>query len=85
MTDFIFKTLAQVKRVITVIVGFTLLLIGVAMIFLPGPAVVVVPLALTILASEFYWARKLLKIAKERLTPNSRKQSNPEKENKPDA
>jgi uncharacterized protein (TIGR02611 family) len=55
-----YKTLKQIRRIIVAIVGFTLLLIGVAMLVLPGPAIVVIPLALAILATEFIWAKKLL-------------------------
>jgi hypothetical protein len=36
------------------------LVAGVAMIVLPGPAVLVIPLGFAILATEFPWARKLL-------------------------
>jgi hypothetical protein len=36
------------------------LAIGIAMIVLPGPAIVVIPLGLGILATEFVWARSLL-------------------------
>ncbi|RMG67971.1 MAG: hypothetical protein D6710_10755, partial [Nitrospirae bacterium] len=35
--------------------------VGIALIVLPGPATVVIPAALAILATEFVWARKLLK------------------------
>jgi len=52
------------RRVIVAVIGFTVLLIGVAMIILPGPAVVVIPLGLAILATEFVWARRILKKAK---------------------
>jgi len=52
------------RRLIVAIIGFTVLLIGVAMILLPGPAVVVIPLGLAILGTEFVWARRLLKKAK---------------------
>ena len=37
------------------------------MIVLPGPAVVIIPVGLTILATEFIWARKLLHAVKERI------------------
>jgi uncharacterized protein (TIGR02611 family) len=47
--------------------GFTVLIVGVAMIVLPGPAVVVIPLGLAILATEFIWARTLLTTVKERV------------------
>ena len=49
------------------IFGFTVLIIGIAMIVLPGPAFIVIPLGLAILASEFLWARKLLKKLKNAL------------------
>jgi len=49
------------------VAGFTVLIIGVAMIVLPGPAVVVIPLGLLILATEFIWARTLLTTVKERV------------------
>jgi uncharacterized protein (TIGR02611 family) len=52
------------RRILVGIIGFTVLLIGVAMIVLPGPAVVVIPLGLAILATEFVWAESLLKKAK---------------------
>ena len=42
------------------IIGMLVLLVGIAMIFLPGPAVVVIPAGLAILATEFEWAQNLL-------------------------
>ena len=39
---------------------------GIAMLALPGPAVVVIPLGLGILALEFAWARHWLRRMKER-------------------
>ena len=35
-----------------------MVLLGIAMIALPGPAVVVIPAGLAILATEFLWARR---------------------------
>ncbi|MGQ0761025.1 MAG: PGPGW domain-containing protein [Acidobacteriota bacterium] len=52
------------KRVVIAIVGFTVLLVGVAMIILPGPAFIIIPLGLAILATEFVWAERLLTKAK---------------------
>jgi len=52
------------RRVIVAVIGFTVLLIGIAMVVLPGPALVVIPLGLGILATEFVWARRVLKKAK---------------------
>jgi tellurite resistance protein TerC len=63
----VFRTLGQAKRLIVIVIGFTVLAAGVAMIVLPGPAVVVIPVGLAILATEFIWARKLLVTVKERI------------------
>jgi uncharacterized protein (TIGR02611 family) len=52
------------RRAIVGVIGFTVLLIGIAMIVLPGPAFLVIPLGLAILATEFVWAEVLLKKAK---------------------
>ncbi len=60
ISDVTIKTLKQAKRVVRIVVGFTVLLIGLALTVLPGPAFVVIPLGLVILAGEFVWARRLL-------------------------
>jgi tellurite resistance protein TerC len=67
MRNIIIKTQKQAKRLITIVVGFTVLLLGVAMILLPGPAFIMIPLGLGILATEFVWARTLLNKFKEKL------------------
>ena len=48
------------KRIGVAILGGTITLIGLAMIVLPGPAIVVFPIGLSILATEFLWARRYL-------------------------
>jgi tellurite resistance protein TerC len=63
----IIRTYGQARRLIVIVAGFTVLIVGVAMIVLPGPAVVVIPLGLAILATEFIWARTLLTKVKERI------------------
>ena len=61
------KTFRRIKRIVIAIIGFTVLLVGVAMMVLPGPAIVVIPLGLAILGTEFVWARRLLKRIKDKL------------------
>ncbi|MGD0962807.1 MAG: PGPGW domain-containing protein [Candidatus Acidiferrales bacterium] len=61
----IIKTLHQAKRFLKILVGFTLLVIGVVMIATPGPGVLTIALALGVLAAEFVWARRLLDRLKE--------------------
>src|SRR5436189_902947 len=50
-----------VRRVIVSVVGVTVLLIGIALLVLPGPAFIVIPVGLCILATEYAWARRWLK------------------------
>jgi uncharacterized protein (TIGR02611 family) len=50
-------------RVLIAMAGFTLLLAGVAMLVLPGPAFAVIPVALAILSLEFAWAGRALDTA----------------------
>jgi tellurite resistance protein TerC len=59
------KTIKQVKRLVVIVIGFTMLAAGIAMIVLPGPAFVFIPAGLAILATEFLWARKLLQKVKD--------------------
>ena len=54
----------HVKKIVVLIVGGTILLIGIIMIFLPGPSCIIIPAGLGILAVEFAWARGLLKKAR---------------------
>jgi uncharacterized protein (TIGR02611 family) len=49
------------RRVAIAAVGSTVVLAGVAMVLLPGPAIVVIPAGLAILATEFVWAGRLLR------------------------
>lgn len=55
----------QAKRIVKVIIGFTLLALGIVMIATPGPGWLTIMLALGILAAEFVWARRLLDRMKE--------------------
>ncbi len=48
------------RRIAVTVIGGTVCLIGIAMIVLPGPALVVIPLGLGILGLEFAWARRWL-------------------------
>lgn len=67
MPAFIIKSFRQVRRVIVAVIGFTVLAIGLVMIVLPGPAFIIIPAALGILATEFVWARNLIKKVKSKI------------------
>jgi tellurite resistance protein TerC len=50
-----------VRKVVVAVIGTTILLIGLALIVLPGPAFIVIPIGLGILATEFVWARRVIR------------------------
>lgn len=56
---------APVRKVVIGLMGGTVLLIGVVMVILPGPAVLIIPLGLAILATEFLWAKRWMHRAKD--------------------
>jgi tellurite resistance protein TerC len=63
----------KIKRIIVVIIGGTVLAVGIALLLLPGPAFLVIPAGLGILATEFAWARRWLHKAKDLLRNTSTK------------
>lgn len=73
MAGLIVQSLKKAKRIVVAVLGFTVLLIGVAMLVLPGPAVIVIPIGLAILATEFFWAGRLLKRVKKTVVRNEKK------------
>lgn len=48
------------KKLVVLMIGSTVVLIGFIMIVTPGPAFVVIPAGLAILATEFVFAQRLL-------------------------
>lgn len=55
-----------VFRVLWVAAGATVVLAGLAMTIFPGPAIVVLPVGMAMLAAEFAWARRLLEVGIDR-------------------
>lgn len=71
----------HLKRIVVTVIGGTVLGLGLALIVLPGPAFIVIPLGLAILAIEFAWARRWLRSVRAILPLSSRKGRAPK--NKP--
>jgi hypothetical protein len=53
-----------VRKAIIGLIGGTILVLGIALIVLPGPAFIVIPIGLAILATEFAWARHAVQRAR---------------------
>ena len=54
------NNLPRVRKTIVAIIGGSVLLFGIILIFLPAPSFLVIPAGLAILATEFVWARRWL-------------------------
>ena len=54
------------KRIAVTIAGFAVLLAGIALLVLPGPGWLLIFIGLTILATEYVWAERLLKTARRK-------------------
>jgi uncharacterized protein (TIGR02611 family) len=63
-----FRNIEQVRRFFKILGGFTLLLVGVVLVFTPAPGWPVIFLGMTFLAAEFVWAKKLMNRMKEQGT-----------------
>lgn len=57
----------QARKAVILLIGSSVLIVGLAMVLLPGPAFLVIPLGLTILSAEFAWARRWLKDMKDKI------------------
>ncbi len=55
----------DIKKIFMTIVGFAVLIAGIAMIVLPGPALLLIPAGLGILSRRYGWARSLLRKVKD--------------------
>lgn len=64
-------TYRTARRVAVAVVGSTVLLLGIAMIVAPGPAVVLIPVGLAILGLEFAWARLWLRRLRRSISANN--------------
>ena len=61
MNQVLSDTYKKARRVVVAIVGGSVVVVGILMIVLPGPAIVVIPAGLAILGIEFAWARRWLR------------------------
>jgi tellurite resistance protein TerC len=57
----------QARKAVILVIGSSILAVGIAMLVLPGPAFVVIPAGLAVLALEFAWARRWLGRVKREL------------------
>ena len=68
--------LRPARQIVVAVIGGTVVLGGIAMIVLPGPAFLVIPLGLAILGTEFIWAKRWFNRARDML-PGKKKTPQP--------
>ena len=61
-------TYKAAKRIAILVVGGTMVVLGIIMIVTPGPGILGIAIGLTILAVEFTWARRWLKRLRETIS-----------------
>jgi len=66
-------TYTTARRIVIAVIGTSVLLLGIVMMVTPGPAVLVIPAGLAILAIEFVWARRWLRKLREMISRRSAK------------
>jgi Ca2+-transporting ATPase len=65
------QTFRRLRKVAVGLCGGGVILVGLAMIVLPGSAMLVIPLGLAVLSTEFIWAKRWLNKAKELISKNT--------------
>ena len=69
-------TYKTARRIAILVLGSTVVAIGIVMLVAPGPGLVVIPIGLAILSLEFAWARIWLRRVREGISrANSRNQA----------
>ena len=64
---------SQARKIGVGVIGGIVLLVGILLLVLPGPAFLVIPAGLAILATEFIWAQNLLSKAKNYIRHKTKK------------
>lgn len=67
------QTYRQARKTAILLLGSSILIIGLVMIVLPGPAIVVIPIGLSILALEFAWARVWLRRIRSKIADGKKR------------
>jgi hypothetical protein len=56
------------RKIIVTLIGIVVILIGTVLIVLPGPAIIIIPLGLSILATEYQFAHRWVRAFQKKLS-----------------
>ncbi len=54
------------KKILTTILGFLLIIAGILLLVLPGPGILLILAGLAVLGREYHWAKRLIQPIKDR-------------------
>jgi hypothetical protein len=54
----------RIRKIVVAAIGGTIVAVGIVLLVLPGPAFIVIPVGLIVLATEFAWAGHVLRRGK---------------------
>ncbi len=61
-------SIKTIRKILVTIIGIFVILIGTVLIVLPGPAIIIIPLGLSILATEYAFAHRWVRAFQKKLT-----------------
>lgn len=64
------------KKILVSIIGGIILIVGIVMIIVPGPAYLIIPAGLGILGTEYMWAKRLHHKLKDKVNNFLKKKRN---------
>lgn len=64
------------KKILVSIIGGIILIVGIVMIIVPGPAYLIIPAGLGILGTEYMWAKRLHQKLKDKVNNFLKKKKN---------
>lgn len=64
------------KKILVSIIGGIILIVGIVMIIVPGPAYLIIPAGLGILGTEYMWAKRLHQKLKDKVNNFLNKKKN---------
>ncbi len=64
-------TYKLLRRIAVAVIGLSVLVLGIVMVVMPGPAFIVIPVGLAILGLEFAWARVWLRKLRRRMSSDN--------------
>lgn len=78
------KVYSVVRKSVIALVGFTIIIIGIALLVLPGPGILVIIFGLFILSIEFAWAERHLQTAKKHAQKITKRKQKPDEKTEKD-